>query len=112
MMSDRWTLKLEMIGPHGERYAMAIGIGSDIANDIAQINPPMRLPFGLGDTFESTVRILRRKDLRKDLFRSEATRLGILLAERMEDAEGWHDASRIEPAKRQIEGIRTGDTPP
>lgn len=27
-----------------------------------------------------------------------------LKAERMEDAEGWHDASRIEPARHQFGG--------
>jgi len=50
------------------------------------------------------VKILKRREFRKQLFINEATRLGALLAERMEDAEGWHDVSRIEPAKRQLAG--------
>jgi len=46
--------------------------------------------------------MMKAREFRKDLFIHAAEHLGALLAERMEDAEGWHDASRIEPARRQL----------
>ena len=47
------------------------------------------------------------KKFRKDLFRQEATRLGVLLAERMEDSEGWHGIEREE----RLENWRKGNDP-
>ena len=40
--------------------------------------------------------VLKRREFRKDLFQDEARRLGALLAERMEDKEGWHGVERQE----------------
>jgi hypothetical protein len=61
----------------------------------------MKLGFG---NMDSTVRLMKVREFRKHLFIHAAERLGALLAERMEDAEGWHDAERIEPARKQLGG--------
>lgn len=58
---------------------------------------------GVG-SFDATIQLMKTREFRKRLFIEAATRLGALLAERMEDAEGWHDASRIEPARKQLSG--------
>ena len=93
-----WTLELHFRGPFGQQYVMSIAIGESIASEVEKVERPV--PWT--STIEDTVAVLKRKEFRKELFIHEATRLGHLLAERMEDAEGWYDASRIEPAKEQL----------
>ncbi len=60
------------------------------------------------DSFEDVVEIMKIREFRKDFFIRECRRIGTLLAERMEDAEGWHDSSRVEPAKRELAGVHDG----
>ncbi len=55
-------------------------------------------------TFDGAIHLMKTREIRKDLFIETAKRLGYLLAERMEDAEGWHDYSRIDPARKQLGG--------
>jgi len=90
-------------GMMGERYSQQIDLAEDIAREIMKIDPPINPSsvFPL-DSFETVVTAIRTREYRKDLFQRECHRLGTLLAERMEDAEGWHDTSRIEPAKRSL----------
>ena len=67
--------------------------------------PPAQLVGRLGELLEAeVVEEMKARVFRKDLFVRESRRLGAMLAERMEDAEGWHDASRIEPAKESLRG--------
>lgn len=107
-MSDhRFTLQLTLTDSRSfETLHMAIGI-----DEAVRISPKliddMRLDRGLGvSSIDSTeiVRTLQTKIIRKELFRRHAERLGALLAERMEDAEGWHDPSRIGPAREELGG--------
>lgn len=92
----------------GDTYTMVIPLDEHTAMEVKDIYPPMDyvLPFVDGavqlQSFDTVIKIMKRREFRKDLFVREARRLGALLAERMEDAEGWHDASRIEPAKQQL----------
>lgn len=58
---------------------------------------------GLG-TFNNTVELMKRREFRKDLFIKAAQMLARQMAERMEDAEGWHDTSRIELARKSFGG--------
>ncbi len=95
-----WHLEMSMIGPHGERYTMRRTLDPGTAREVSHIKPPSTVP-GL-TRFEDAVTILKRREYRKDLFISAARQIGALLAERMEDAEGWHDASRQEPAKAEL----------
>ena len=80
---------------------MAITL-SDYVASLMHIEPPPPFPVGGKRGFDRVVEVLRRKQYRRDLFVKECERLGELLSERMEDAEGWHDASRVEPAKAQL----------
>lgn len=111
-------LRLIFEDGYGGRFEMVEPISETIANSMACIVPPQKAALhpdiveamGLEphevpmNSFEETIEILRERQFRKELFVSEATRLGNLLAERMEDAEGWHDQSRVEPAKEQLRG--------
>jgi hypothetical protein len=84
---------------------MAIDLDDDTVKQFERLKPPGdQIPDGR--TFEEIIEVIRNREFRKELFVKEATRLGHLLAERMEDAEGWHDESRIEPAKQQL---KTGE---
>jgi hypothetical protein len=48
--------------------------------------------------------MMRVKEMRRKIFRQIAERLAMQLADRMEDAEGWHDPDRIGPAREQLGG--------
>lgn len=86
----------------GEKYSMCIGIEEYISNEMRSCPPPSSFPGA--ETFDSVVHKIKAREFRKDKFIGESTRLGALLAERMEDAEGWNDSSRIESAKEQLRG--------
>lgn len=99
-------MRLELSGPSGERFQMALTVDEDVVAEIERIDPPALLgpmPESL-DPVLDVVRVLRRREFRKSLFMGVANKLGRLLAERMEDAEGWHDLDRQGPARRQLRG--------
>lgn len=104
-MTDRprFTLQITLRDNHSfdPPLAMAIDLDPDTLRIAPRAVDEMKAGFG---TFDSTVRLMKVRQYRKDLFIHAAERLGALLAERMEDAEGWHDASRIEPAREQLGG--------
>ena len=90
-------------GEFGEIYTMVIPLDEHVARNCQYVEPLSdRVPLPGMDTMEEVVAVLRAREFRKDLFKAQATNLGALLAERMEDAEGWHDTSRIEPAKQEL----------
>lgn len=86
----------------GEKYSICMDIEKDIAEDIKEVVPLAERPTII--SFTEAVHILRTRKFRKDVFVRLCTNLGARLAERMEDAEGWHDESRIEPAKKELRG--------
>lgn len=101
MPEPQWRLEMSMIGPFGERYTIGEPLEHSVARETAQINPPDALAdFVPGKSaLQVAVERLKRREFRRDLFEKEAARLGRLLAERMEDAEGWHGLDRVDPAK-------------
>jgi hypothetical protein len=103
-MSDkaRFTLTMTLRDNHGFEppLAMAVDLDQEVRISTRAVDE-MKAGFG---NLDGTVRLMRTREMRKDLFLLAAKRLGALLAERMEDAEGWHDASRIEPAREQLGG--------
>lgn len=105
----KWTLRLTFENQWGDSYTMAIDVDQHVSREIQHIEPPPRdeieklvRPM----TFDQVCEVIKRRQFRKDLFIGETKRLGALLAERMEDAEGWHDESRIEPAMKELRGKR------
>jgi len=81
---------------------MCIDVDEVTARQISKVPTPT--PPELGGTMDECIEQLKTREFRKDLLVDAARRLGQGLAERMEDAEGWHDASRIEPAKAALRG--------
>jgi len=104
MTDGKWIIQLSMIGPFGERYTMALPLDEATARDIERISPPDALADFVPNVspLTATVKKLRLREFRKDLFADAAMRLGKLLAERMEDAEGWHGVSREGPARTSL----------
>ena len=95
-----FTLTLTLRDKYG--YEKPLSYAIDLHEEV-RIAPravdEMKAGFG---TFDEIVRLMRVREFRKRLFIMTARNLGALLAERMEDAEGWHDTSRIEPARKQL----------
>ena len=103
-MSDkpRFTLQLTLRDMYGFEHmlSMAIGLNEELRISARAVS---EAKAGFGD-LDFTVRMMRVKEMRRDLFREAAIRLSMLMADRMEDAEGWHDTSRVEPARKQLGG--------
>ena len=94
------SLTLTFDAGWGETFRMRIDLDEYAAKEFMDIAPP--LPTELGGDFATAVQIMKQREFRKDVFVGEATRLGRLLAERMEDAEGWHDIGRIDHARKEL----------
>lgn len=62
-----------------------------------------RLGVGLM-SMDSAVTMMKTREMRRDLLKEAAVRLAMQTADRMEDAEGWHDTSRIDPARKALGG--------
>ncbi len=107
---DDWTLKLSLEGPYGERYTVAMPVDAFTAIDrLVDIKPPDPFCMDIGAvTMNTVVERIRKREIRHDILAAECGRLGRKLAQTMQDAEGWHDASRIGPSER----ILRGDPPP
>ncbi len=78
--------------------AMAVDVDHEVKISTRAVD---EMKIGVGD-FNNAVRLMRMREFRKDLFIRTSAQLGTQLAERMEDAEGWHDADRIEPAREAL----------
>lgn len=105
-MTEKARFTLEIILRDNHSYEPSLRMAIDL-NDEVRIEPRAvdEMKAGLSGRMDQTVRLMKVREFRKSLFIRAAERLGALLAERMEDAEGWHDASRIEPARRQLGGV-------
>ena len=89
---ERYTLRLIFEMPFGKSHQMAIDVSPCVAHKIEKIP----LPSPLFDDFNTAVKKLQYKELRRELFISECVRLGTKLADNMEDKEGWHGSRRQE----------------
>lgn len=97
-----FTLTLTLRDKRG--YEQPLHMAVDLDDEVRISSRAVdEMKVGIG-TFDGTIRLMKTREFRKSLFIQMATRLGALLAERMEDAEGWHDASRVEPARKQLGG--------
>lgn len=99
---SEFTLTITLQHKRGFEPPLAMAID---LNEAVRIAPRAieEMRMGLAG-FDGAIRLMKVREFRKRLFIETATRLGALLAERMEDAEGWHDANRIEPAREQLGG--------
>lgn len=88
---ERYTLKMTFEGPYGNTiHQYCLDISPCVARDFERIS----VPVPELTSFETVVDVLKTRVLRKDMFMDASKRLGGLLAEAMEDKEGWHGASR------------------
>lgn len=92
MSEHIYTLTLSLTDNRGFSVVKAMDLEPSIAREVVVINPPC--PFS--DTFDSVIQLMKRREFRKDLFRSSCTRMGAKLVEYMEDKEGWHGVDRQE----------------
>lgn len=106
------TLKLTLDTGFGESYTVMINLEEYVAREYSHIEPPIlhSIPWtnhpGVPlQPFEEVANIIKRREFRKKLFTDQCANLGTILSERMEDAEGWHDASRIELAKESLREV-------
>jgi hypothetical protein len=91
----------------GETLHTAADLAGDTIRISARDVSEMKLGRDLGVALmpvDQVITIMRQREYRKDLFVMAATQLAKAMAERMEDAEGWHDQSRIEPARQSLGG--------
>ncbi len=95
----RFILQLTLRDNEGFQRPIHMAVGVDESLRISSREVWM---VKSGFDMSSAVDLMRQRVMRKDLFIHYAENLGALLAERMEDAEGWHDASRVEPARAEL----------
>jgi hypothetical protein len=53
---------------------------------------------------DQTVEMMRMREFRRDFLVEAARGLAAEMADLLADAEGWHDASRVDPARRALGG--------
>lgn len=105
---SRFTLQLTLRDNHGCEQPLSMAIDVDRALRISsRAIDEMRMGADLGvslASFDDVVTLIRTKEMRRNLFKDLAVQLAGQMADRMEDAEGWHDPDRIEPARKQLGG--------
>ncbi len=105
----KWTLELTFRSSDGRAFTRAVQLDDHTAREYTTLESPQRArgPFGINQLgFNEVVRMIKVRTMRKDLFRQEAARLGSMLAEYLEDREGWHGeerAERIEQMEKENE---------
>jgi hypothetical protein len=100
----RFTLALVLCDREGSGPPISMAIPCDAALRIGW-RAVDELKTGLTTIpFDEAVTMMRVKEMRRKIFRQIAERLAMQLADRMEDAEGWHDPDRIGPAREQLGG--------
>ena len=98
-MQEKWTLSLSLKGPTGEHYEVRRDIAAGFAHDIGITGLAKPDIFNCSG-FDECIAVMKQRKFRKDLLHEQATHLGILLSERMEDCEGWHGEDRKEKTPR------------
>ncbi len=102
-MTDQpqFTIQLSIIHNRGsERYTHAIGC--DQALYIGW-RPVEEMKIG-AVSMNDAVQLMRVREVRRDLLKQVAIQCAGQMADYMEDAEGWHDPSRIKPARKSLGG--------
>lgn len=101
MTPNRFTILLTLRDRFGEQQVLQMACSVDEAMSI-NLRAVEELKMGVVP-FDEAVQMMKRREFRKEVFIAVANRLARQMVDRMEDAEGWHDTSRIEPARRILE---------
>jgi hypothetical protein len=100
MDKPRFTIRLSVVDNYGhESWHHAAGCDQVMSISSRAVND---LKMGFLGSLDATVKIMRTREFRRDALIEAAKILAAQMADRLEDAEGWHDPSRIEPARRAL----------
>jgi hypothetical protein len=103
----RFTISITITDNQGyDCYTHAIGCDEALRishRAVDDLKTGMLRAFSV-DPMAETVTIMRTREMRRRLLMEAAQQLAGQMADRMEDAEGWHDPERIEPARKAIGG--------
>jgi hypothetical protein len=103
MDKPRFTLMLMLIDNNGFEQPLRSAIGCDQALRISsRAVSELKMSVDLGIPSSCSIEIIKTKEMRRSLFKMIAQQLAGQMADRMEDAEGWHDPERIEAARRDL----------
>lgn len=99
----RFFLRMSFYDNEGNTFGeRAIEISSVFVGrrpDWTKLKPPSEyLPGEL--SFNDGVEILQVREIRREAFINDARRMGMALANHLEDKEGWHGLDRQESVKR------------
>ena len=108
MSRPRFILKMVIEDGYQEQRPVVRAIGVDEA---LRISPRMvddiKLTADLGVALvdaATAIQALKDRKMRRDVLVLLAKQLAGQLADQLEDAEGWHDESRVEPARAELGG--------
>lgn len=102
MDKPRFTIKLSVIDNYGHESWHHM-VGCDQAMSISN-RAVDDLKMGFLGSMDATFKIMRTREFRREILIDAARQLAAQMADRLEDAEGWHDPSRVEPARRALKG--------
>lgn len=104
----RFTLTLTLRDGQGFEQPISWAINCDRALRISSRTvDELKMGADLGVStipFDHAVTLMRTKEMRRRVFKDVAVQLAGQMADRMEDAEGWHDPDRIEHSRKQLGG--------
>lgn len=110
-MDERSRFVIEMMirdtqSPWEVPVRMAMGVGPAMRISSRMVDDmKFGAEIGVGLVgFDNVVEMIRTKELRRDALEKVAIRLARAMADRLEDAEGWHDPSRVDPARESLGG--------
>lgn len=88
--ADEWhhAIACDQAMKVSERLVSEMKFGADISAPIVSA--------------DTAIKALRTKEMRRSALLCAATQLAGQLADLLEDSEGWHDPSRVEPAKAAL----------
>ena len=96
----RFTIEMTIRDNYGhEQWRHAIGCDEAMSISERAVD---EMKAGFIPNMEATVTLMRKREMRRDLLMMAAEQLAGQMADRLEDSEGWHDPSRLEPAKRAL----------
>jgi hypothetical protein len=108
-MTDKPRFTIEMAirdNQTGETYHHAVGCDQALRISTRAVED-LKVGSFLGAALmpmDAAVTMMKAREMRRDLLFDAAKMLAGQMADRMQDAEGWHDASRIEPARKALGG--------
>jgi hypothetical protein len=102
-MTPRYTIQLVLRDNQSPEKPISMAITCDEALRISHRTVD-QLKMGVLGSMDQVVEVMKVKEFRRRLFREITSRLAAQMADRLEDAEGWHDPERIDPARDQLGG--------